>query len=95
MNDFVVVCSEFNKFLANVAFNIGRNDDISLDENISSIADSYSGYPSTEAINSHISSLIFQVVSEKDFRTLLNGLNLKSWIRQWHQYIKYIEHGTI
>ena len=32
--------NEFNNFFANVALNIGRNDNISLDEDILSIADS-------------------------------------------------------
>ena len=57
INDPVTVCNEFNNFFANVALNIGRNDNISLDEDILSIADTYSGHPSIEAIKHHMSHL--------------------------------------
>ena len=80
INDPVVVCNEFNIFFANVALNIGRNDNISLGEDILSIADSYSGHPSIEAIKHHMSHLDnfdFKEVSQNEVRMLLKGLNPK------------------
>ena len=80
INDPVAVCNEFNIFFANVALNIGRNDNISLDEDILSIADSYSGHPSIENNKHHMSHLDnfdFKEVSQNEVRTLLKGLNPK------------------
>ena len=53
---------------------------IILDEDILSIADSYSGHPSIEAIKHHMSHLDnfdFKEISQNDIRMLLKGLNPK------------------
>ena len=77
INDPIFVCNKFNHY---VALNIGWNDNISLDEDILSIADSYSGHPSIEAIKHHMPHLDnfdFKEVSQNEVRTLLKGLNPK------------------
>ena len=78
INDPVVLCNEFNIFFANVTLNIGRNHNISLDEEILSIAGSNSGHPSIETIKHHMSHLDnfdLKEVSQNEVRMLLKGLN--------------------
>ena len=80
INDPVTVCNEFNELFANVALNIGRNDNINLDEDLLSIANSYGDHPSIEAIKhhmSHVDIFDFKEVSQNEVRTLLKGLNPK------------------
>ena len=65
-------------FFANVALNIRRNDNINLDEDLLSIANSYGDHPSIEAIKrhmSHVDNFDFKEVSQNEVRTLLKGLN--------------------
>ena len=76
INDPATVCNEFNEFFANVTFNNGRNDNINLDEDLLSIANSYGEHPSIEAM-SHVDSFDFKEKSQTEVRTLLKELNPK------------------
>ena len=73
----------FNEYFCNVAMDIGSQDFLTQDDNISSICDSYMNHLSVKLINDNvqiINEFTFTQLSQEDILTLLSKIDPKKAI---------------